>query len=1062
MKNKITSIVIIVSIIASLFTAIPSTAAEYDNYIQDGSFEKAGEQSITEIGASSKPWYSWVAESNVKGNSTIVKDDVNSGSFAGLSSYGATISQLISGLRPNSEYILTAYINIKKSGATLMVRGIGNTQSIVIDRDENKNQYVKYTMNVVTGENLINPEILFFSNMGGEAFIDDITLVSISSDVAGERLKKAINRLYAFGFLEEPEYESDKLNSYVTEYELEKITAKMRNTESIIKEKNELIVYQDAVKLIIDMLGYGEYVKNVWGNQAGYITQATHLGVLDNVSAKADENLKFSDMIIMLDNSLSVNIMKITSFGTEAKYEVDENNTLLKEYFNISKITGIVTGNNYTMLNNSSSLPENSVMIDQTVCRVGETNAGEYLGYKVTAYIEDDEDLDVKTVKYIIPSDDNRVMQIKADNIIGLNASFDFQYYDEYNNDKIKNVNVAKLANIIYNGRYSFTKAYNTDVSKLTPKAGNVTLIDADSNGEFETVMVNDVSYYVVNYAHTTNKQIFTKYDAGVVDVSENSGHEVIVTKNGSVVTLDQIREWDVIGVASSKFSNDDNREPLVKVSVFDGTVNGKIESISDEGITIKGVLYKYSAFLSAAAKNELMPENEATYCLDGDKKIIAAKNMVENDIMGYIVSAKPVGTLEKNLRMKIFNASGELKVYDCAEKITLNDIGGQTQDTVLSSLSYNNELVQQLITFSTNTVGMINEINTPENTKVTNGTLDVLEPRIIVEDDAPLTLCYYGGNDAWTYKRGARMFAGNNAGTLIDDETPVFIIPSNAESQSQKKFSISSAANLGNDVSFKNVYAYNVSKVGVPKAYVIVSQSAGGGSYTFDYYGTHQAVVTKVVQGMDADGNEGILVSYSRSDGKTFESLINEDVATYALDNETAGGVNLPAEDLNLSIGDVIHVEYDAQNNPIVLLKTWPRYDVQNKVMLKHAQDFLWSGPRIYTNEMSFGYVTHNTQTAMRVLSTHYNAGCPTDITKVIPYFYGFGGIDVYIVDFADNNAKVTKGSTKDLISGALVGSPDYNHSADGNKGDYVFIKGRNQEVQLVVVYRNLPKSSR
>ncbi|WP_139491122.1 S-layer homology domain-containing protein [Brevibacillus dissolubilis] len=93
------------------------------------------------------------------------------------------------------------------------------------------------------------------------------------------------------------------------------------------------VTYAEAVAMLVRALGYEPSVKGTWPNN--YIAKASELGISKNVNIDANKAATRGDIFKMLDNSLTVDIMKQTSFGSNNDYRAVENVTLLSEYLDV-------------------------------------------------------------------------------------------------------------------------------------------------------------------------------------------------------------------------------------------------------------------------------------------------------------------------------------------------------------------------------------------------------------------------------------------------------------------------------------------------------------------------------------------------------------------------------------------------------------------------------------------------------------------------------------------------------------------------------------------------------
>ena len=66
------------------------------------------------------------------------------------------------------------------------------------------------------------------------------------------------------------------------------------------------ITYNEAIKIIVEMLNYGEYARNKGGYPHGYIMQAMTLGITEGLSFDGNSPATRGDVILMIENMLDV------------------------------------------------------------------------------------------------------------------------------------------------------------------------------------------------------------------------------------------------------------------------------------------------------------------------------------------------------------------------------------------------------------------------------------------------------------------------------------------------------------------------------------------------------------------------------------------------------------------------------------------------------------------------------------------------------------------------------------------------------------------------------------
>ena len=74
------------------------------------------------------------------------------------------------------------------------------------------------------------------------------------------------------------------------------------------------ITYNEAIKIIVEMLNYGVYAQNIGGYPDGYIKQAMTLGITEGLSFNGNSPATRGDVILMIEKMLDVPHLVITEY----------------------------------------------------------------------------------------------------------------------------------------------------------------------------------------------------------------------------------------------------------------------------------------------------------------------------------------------------------------------------------------------------------------------------------------------------------------------------------------------------------------------------------------------------------------------------------------------------------------------------------------------------------------------------------------------------------------------------------------------------------------------------
>lgn len=304
----------------------------------------------------------------------------------------------------------------------------------------------------------------------------------------------------------------------------------------------DLITVVDAATILTRAVGYNVEAAEQGGYPNGYINTALRLGILNGVS-NYDDVASRGTIAKMIDNSLEIEFITGDLNPTNPAYKKSDYTML--EAMGITKIRDAVTavyGSNLSKI--SYSLEKGQVVISDRIYNAKAAVDETSIGLDAYIYIKDYEDEDKAQVLLVLPRAAGSRLSVGAEDIDDSTTLRQFQYWKE---DKLKKVTLPENLTVIYNGAALTTSAQMTD-SRLTPKTGNVTLIDGNGDGQYETAVVKEYETYVVNGMR--EGAIFDVY--GNNFSFDESNAEIIVIKDGEYVGLSDIQSGDVLNTAIS------------------------------------------------------------------------------------------------------------------------------------------------------------------------------------------------------------------------------------------------------------------------------------------------------------------------------------------------------------------------------------------------------------------------------------------------------------------------------------------------------------------------------
>ncbi len=631
---------------------------------------------------------------------------------------------------------------------------------------------------------------------------------------------------------------------------------------------DDTITYAEAATVLVRLVGHTPAAEKKGGFPTGYISVASQQGITKNAVAGNDTAVQRGMVAQMTNNALTVNKMEQTSFGGDESYEIVDK-TLLSDELNTQIVKGQITAVGTSGLTGTSTLRDDEIRIGDQVYEVENkamAQASRLLGFNVEAYVREDDNKDQKLVLARAEKNKNASIKIAVDDIdtITEGEMLKIEYWNDKENDtKTQSINVSNSAKYLFNG-----KAISFNVSELKPASGSLTVLDHDRDDVYDVVFIESYENYVVDEVITSSNRITDKYGkSSLVLDPENKDVKFVLTRGGQEIGIKDLKEWDVLSVATSKDKS------IVIVEATTESVTGKVEEQHGEKFVIGGKEYK----VAANYPNEINLNDEGTFYLDKDQNIAAVDaTSVLSSNYAYLVGADITSGFDKYLQIKVFDKNGQVKLVTSGEKIKFNGTANKTPAEVLDALNGNDTVVdQRLITFETNSDGVLTQLRTAKN-NTSSGVIDKTN----------FTL---NAKDTLKYRAASKKLGKYN----VNDNTIVFDIPSGETDPT--KFSIEKIS-LFEDETEYDVSVYDVGEDLTAKV-IVVTNSNGVANLE-----ASAVVVEKISSTLNSD-NETVERLYAFVDGEK-KSFVT-----------AADGILVNGEGAALKAGDIIQVKTNAKN---------------------------------------------------------------------------------------------------------------------------------------------------
>ena len=481
------------------------------------------------------------------------------------------------------------------------------------------------------------------------------------------------------------------------------------------RDKNDKILsYDEAVTILVRMLGYDELAQIKGGYPTGYILVAQGFNLDKGVSSA--EFLKGTDVISLLYNALNCSPHDSLETYYDRNLNDSEFNTALYTYRGIYRVSGILQSAEYSTIIPDYNAEENTVLIDGKRYQ-SDKDFSDMLGLRVEAYIKKDKNKDEKVLLLI--GKNNREIVVSSDDISHISDDFrSLEYYDV--SDKIKRANISSVAKVLHNG------VVVSDLKKenFFFDDGHIRLINNDNGNEYDVVFITSYKTMVVenfsDYTGTISNVYIHDKDYKTLSIDTKNGDIVnIYDKNGKS-DLAEIICGDVLRVSEGIYKN----RRIVNIYLSRDKITGKISKMSSKDekyVTIDDVSYPlsdtYEKEINTNGTNvpQLKVGVEYIFSLDDMGRIAFAKQTDGIYRYGIVLAKAATEGMDKEYKIKLYTTEDRAEEYTLADKIECNGMKGKLAEDVFAELKtvLNNTI--NVIEYKTNSSGYISYIYLPD-----------------------------------------------------------------------------------------------------------------------------------------------------------------------------------------------------------------------------------------------------------------------------------------------------------------------------------------------------------
>lgn len=470
----------------------------------------------------------------------------------------------------------------------------------------------------------------------------------------------------------------------------------INSTEARPEDK---ITYNEAVKMLVCMLGYDNYATQLGGYPTGYIRVANEINLTEGISLY-DAPLAIRDEVCLIFNAINCDVMEITGIDDGVVYQKMEGITILERMHKIKRAEGLVEGVSTRKLYKNDVIDSGMVKIGGFAYAAEAENLSDYVGLNVNFYYTED----TKSV-IALYCDEGSIVKLDTDDVYYSDDKIIYSVEDH----KEKQLKLSSDVILLYNGFPS--EEFNSAL--FTDDGGEVSFIDNDADGKVDCIFVEVTEDYVVKSVDTTLGIIYDLYTPGkFVSVSESLNDNVrFEDEYGNKMFPAEIFKYDVISVKKGL-----NNEAVY--AIYSGReVYGTVEDLRIEDgklyLTIDGK--EYETIKSFADNEEIMTGDSGIFAMNILGKIATInRSFSDSDdvTLGYMIDAAKGEGLTDEYYYKILTADGDIVSFTSAEKLRI-DAKSYTAAKAYDEITKTGEAVSQPVRYSLNDDGLLKMLDT-------------------------------------------------------------------------------------------------------------------------------------------------------------------------------------------------------------------------------------------------------------------------------------------------------------------------------------------------------------
>ena len=368
---------------------------------------------------------------------------------------------------------------------------------------------------------------------------------------------------------------------------------------------NRALKYSELLLVLVDITGYTPYLDLKYGgvNQAGYTRLADKVGMTRGVSVRYEEDVTGGDFARMLYNTLFVDVLQQTAYGSRQEYHVEKGRNLLTQQMELTPVTGVVRAAGMTSLDeegwHSDGSETQELRIDAQNYRCGFTFLEEdIVGRTVEAYIHQETNT---VAAVVVPESRNNILRLTGEDLKNAPEvkTPGFSYWDK-SGRRARTGRLSQTADVVYNGALlpDYEERHFTEGDTV------ITMVDNNLDGVYDVVLIDDYVSLVFAQISADGKTV-TDMDGFAYDFARFADNGLSFKNDkGEDIATETLERGAVVSVRLDK----DGRPNRALVS--QKRVQGALQRIDKDArsIVLDGTEYPCEKRFYDSGKLEMIP----------------------------------------------------------------------------------------------------------------------------------------------------------------------------------------------------------------------------------------------------------------------------------------------------------------------------------------------------------------------------------------------------------------------------------------------------------------------